>query len=524
MDVLGKIRRLHFREGLSIRQIAKKTTLSRNTIRRYLRDATVEPEYPERASPSKLDAFTSILTQWLAEDSALPKKQRRTGRRLFEGLKAQGYDGSYDRVTAFLRDRQQESGQPTGTVFIPLRFAPGDAFQFDWSTEHVEINGQVTKLKVAHLRLSHSRKFYVRAYPGESHEMLFDAHMRAFAYLGGVPRRGIYDNMKTAVSEIGQGKARVFNRRFLSLASHYLFAPEACTPASGWEKGQVENQVGNLREWLFVPRLKFPTLAALNDWLEQRCTEIAQERSHPEYREQTVEAVFIAEKAALGALPPPFDGYAERQCRVTHHSLVSYERNRYSVPCTHVGHAVSLRVYADRMCIVAEGQPLAEHARLFGRYQTSYNPWHYLPALERKPGALRNGAPFANWDLPAPIKAIETRLMKLSGGDRQFVQILAAIPSDGYEAVAASCAQAIEAGVINADYVLNLLNRRKGQPAAVSVDTPNGLRLKEEPKADVERYDQLLGSELIRTIALLVITPLMNTYPPVMMGVSHAAA
>ena len=523
MDVLGKIRRWHFRDGLSIRQISKQTTLSRTTIRKYLRDEAAEPEYPERVSPSKLDAFVPVLDQWLKEDSVLPKKQRRTAQRLFEGLKARGFDGSYDRVSALVRERRQESGQLPAGIFIPLTFAPGEAFQFDWSTEHVELGGQVVKLKVAQMRLSYSRKPYVRAYPGESHEMLFDAHVRAFAYFGGVPRRGLYDNMKTAVTKIGEGKERLFNRRFLSMASHYLFAPDACTPAAGWEKGQVERQVNAMRNWLFIPRLKFPDLAALNAWLEQRCGELALERPHPDLQDQTIEAVFAGEKPALGTLPPPFDGYAERHCRVSSQSLVTYERNRYSVPCTHVGRTVSLRIYADQMRIVADGQALTQHPRLFGRYQTSYDPWHYVPALERKPGALRNGAPFADWDLPAPIKTIQARLMKLSGGDRQFVQILAAIPVDGFEAVTVACALAIEAGVISADYVLNTLNRLKASPAAVAIETPDGLRLKEEPKADVGRYDQLLGVDL-KVIALLMVAPLMNHFPPMTMGVTHATA
>lgn len=523
MDVLGKIRRWHFRDGLSIRQISNQTTLSRNTIRKYLRDETTEPEYSGRVSPSKLDAFAPVLDQWLKEDSVLPKKQRRTAQRLFEGIKARGYDGSYDRVSALVRERRRASGQLPAGIFIPLSFAPGEAFQFDWSTEHVELGGQVIKLKVAQMRLSYSRKSYVRAYPGESHEMLFDAHTRAFTYFGGVPRRGIYDNMKTAVTRIGVGKERLFNRRFLSMASHYLFAPDACTPAAGWEKGQVERQVNIMRHWLFVPRLKFPDLAALNVWLELRCGELAQERLHPDLPDQTIEAVFAREKPALGALPLPFDGYAERHCRVSRQSLVTYERNRYSVPCTHVGCPVSLRVYADQIRIVAEGKLLAEHGRLFGRYQTAYDPWHYVPALERKPGALRNGAPFAGWDLPAPIKMMQTRLMKLAGGDRQFVQILAAIPIDGLEAVATACALALEAGVISADYVLNTLNRHKAQPVTVTIETPDGLRLKDEPKADVARYDQLLGKDL-HAMALLIIAPLMSHFPPTLMGVNHAAA
>jgi transposase len=225
MDVLGKIRRWHLRDGLSIREIVKKTSLSRNTVRKYLRDEAELPDYPARRSPSKLDAYDAQLTQWLVHDQGLPRKQRRTAMRLFEGLKAEGFVGSYDRVTAFVRQWHREAGHVTTAVFIPLRFAPGEAFQFDWSTEHVVLGGVLTKLKVAHLRLCYSRRAYVRAYPNEAHEMLFDAHTRAFAHLDGVPRRGIYDNMKTAVTAIGVGKARLFNRRFQAMASHYLFTP-----------------------------------------------------------------------------------------------------------------------------------------------------------------------------------------------------------------------------------------------------------------------------------------------------------
>ncbi|MGH8399260.1 MAG: Mu transposase domain-containing protein, partial [Gammaproteobacteria bacterium] len=304
---------------------------------------------------------------------------------------------------------------------------------------------------------------------------------------------------------------------------HYLFAPDACTPAAGWEKGQVERQVNVMRNWLFVPRLKFLDLAALNVWLEQRCGELATERQHPDLQDQTIATVFEREQPALGTLPPPFDGYAERHSRVSSLSLVTYERNRYSVPCTHVGRTVSLRIYADQLRIVADGKVLTQHLRLFGRYQTAYDPWHYVPALERKPGALRNGAPFVDWDLPAPIKTIQARLMKRAGGDRQCVQILAAIPVDGFEAVTVACAQALEAGVISADYVLNTLNRLKVPPAAVAIETPDGLRLQEEPKADVARYDRLLRKDL-HAIALLVIAPLMNHFPPAMIGVNYATA
>jgi transposase len=139
-------------------------------------------------------------------------------------------------------------------AFVPLSFAPGEAYQFDWSHEVVLINGVTVAVKVAHVRLCHSRMLFVRAYPRETQEMVFDAHNRAFAFFRGACTRGIYDNMKTAVETVFIGKDRQFNRRFLRMCGHYLVEPTACTPASGWEKGQVENQVGVVRERFFTPR------------------------------------------------------------------------------------------------------------------------------------------------------------------------------------------------------------------------------------------------------------------------------
>lgn len=137
-------------------------------------------------------------------------------------------------------------------VFVPLIFAPGEVCQFDWSHEQVELAGVMQTIKVAHFRLAHSRQMFLAAYPREMQEMVFDAHDRAFTFFGGVPLRMVYDNLKAVVEAIFTGKERRFNRRFMALANHYLFEPVACTPASGWEKGQVENQVGNVREWLFT--------------------------------------------------------------------------------------------------------------------------------------------------------------------------------------------------------------------------------------------------------------------------------
>jgi len=176
----------------------------------------------------------------------------------------------------------------TADAFVPLTFAPGEAYQFDWSYEIVVMDGVTTIVKVAHLRLCHSRMMFVRAYPRETQERVFDAHDRAFAFFKGACSRGVYDNMKTAVETIFVGKDRQYNRRFLQMCSHHLVEPVACPPASGWEKGQVENQVGLVRERFFTPRLRFKSYDEPNAWLMDKCIAWAKAHGHPERPDRTI--------------------------------------------------------------------------------------------------------------------------------------------------------------------------------------------------------------------------------------------
>jgi transposase len=275
MDLLSVIRRWHFREELPIREIERRTGLSRNTIRKYLRAETLVPQFRVPERPSKLDPFAEKLTAWLRVEAGKSRKQKRTAKQLYADLTVLGFTGSYGRVAAFVREwklerqrDQQTSGRGT---FVPLAFQPGEAFQFDWSEDYALLGGKVVKLQVAHTKLSHSRAFVVRAYLLQTHEMLFDALTQAFRVLGGIPQRGIFDNMKTAVDRIGSGKARQVNARFAAMVSHYLFEAEFCNPASGWEKGQVEKNVQDARHRLWQPMPSFPDLAALNAWLEVQC-------------------------------------------------------------------------------------------------------------------------------------------------------------------------------------------------------------------------------------------------------------
>jgi hypothetical protein len=210
-------------------------------------------------------------------------------------------------------------------------------YQFDWSHEVVLLNGMPVTVKLTHVRLCHSRMMFVRAYPRESQEMVFDAHDRAFAFFKGACRRGIYDNMKTAVDTIFIGKERVYNRRFLQMCGHYLVEPVACTPASGWEKGQVENQVGLVRERFFTPRLRVKSYDELNAWLLDQCIAYAKAHAHPEYHDQTIWQVFEAERASLVPYLGPFDGFHALPASVSRTCLVRFDNNKYSVAASAVG-------------------------------------------------------------------------------------------------------------------------------------------------------------------------------------------
>ena len=217
-----------------------------------------------------------------------------------------------------------------------------------------------------------------------------------------------------------------------------------------------------MRENIFTPRLRCADLAELNALSGAALRPIAQTIAHPEQRERTRWEVFEAsERALLVPLPTQFEGCAEREVRVSSTALVHVDRNRYSVDCRFAGKTVSLRTYAERIVAVADGQIVGEHVRSFERDRTFFDPWHYLAALERKPGALRNGAPFKDWALPPALARIRRRLGSGDQADRQFVTILAAVLSEGLDAVALACEDALAGGAVSADVVLNILARQR---------------------------------------------------------------
>jgi len=490
VESIRKIRQAYHRDKRPIRQIAREFHVSKNTVKRIIRSGIIEQVYKREEQPRpKLSQYESRLKELFAEDSRKPIRHRRSAQLLFEQLQLEGFTGGYDSVRRYIK-QQSDKADRSVEVFIPLSFAPGEAFQFDWSYEPIELGGVNVQVKIAQFRLCNSRMLFCTAYMRETLEMVLDAHIKAFSFFGGACLRGIYDNLKTVVTKVLIGKDRVFNRRFLLMSSHYLFEPVACTPAAGWEKGQVENQVGLVRKRFFATRRKFADLAELNEWLRDQCLAYAASHKHPDTPLMTISDVFKEERRHLLTATVPFDGYREHDAKVSSTALVAFDRNSYSVHVSAVGNPVTVRAYADQLTFVQDGRTVGIHRRRFGRGGVYFDPWHYLEALKKKPGALRNVAPFKEWNLPEPVELVREALAGHHDGDRQFVGILSAVPIYGIEAVIQACTDVLAAKTVSRDVVLNLLSRTHEEPQPEPITHLPVLTT--PPTADCKRYDLLL--------------------------------
>src|SRR5256886_17419171 len=223
--------------------------------------------------------------------------------------------------------------------------------------------------------------------------------------------------------------------------------------------------------------------AELNAWLEDQFSAYSQRTKHPEFKDRTIWDVFQEERASLMELRGPFDGFVEKPVRASTTCLIMADHNRYSVDARAAGRMVLVRSHAERIVVLLGDEVVADHARVFRRDQIIYDPWHYLPVLMKKPGALRNGAPFKDWALPPALTQVRAKLKQHADGDRQFVKALGAVLDHGLAAVEAACAEALEAGIASGDVVLTVLARRRQPPTPPSIPTPDRRPLQIQPSA-----------------------------------------
>lgn len=498
VDKIKRVRELKYINGFTIKEICRRVNLSRNTVRKILRTNATKFSYNRQNNPQPVrDSIQEIIEAWLLEDQHVRRKHRRKALRMYDVLKdAHGYKGSYETVARCYRQAKEKLTSKKAEAFIPLYFNPGEAYQFDWSPVQAYIGGKLVELQMGVTTLCHSRYFFARAYPCQKQELMLDVHTKSFKFFGGTCRRGIYDNMKTAVKKILKGKHRNLQERFIEFCSHYLVEPEFCNPASGNEKGRVENKIGYIIRNFFAPIPRFDSLEELNERLLCWCISCARTKSHPELQDKTIYEVYEQEKDILVTLPPhTFECCRIQQAIVSPISLVRLDNNFYSVPTDYISQTVMVRGYADEVIISSGARKIGWHKRSYDRNKQIFNPYHYLKALARKPGAFRDGKPFKDWILPDIFNKYRRLLAeKYPDGDRYFVRTLILLKDYSLPEVTEAIKKAVSQEILGDGYVLALL-KQNSEPemeyrATLSIKVE--LSKYRAPKRALSDYNNLL--------------------------------
>jgi transposase len=491
VDDFAAIRQAH-RDGQSIRQIARQLGIGRDTVRKALQHAEPPPYKLSRPRPAPtFGRFRATVDAMLAADETAPRKQRHTASQVFRRLVAEhGYPGSYDQVRRYLKQQRLDRSD----TFIPLDHRPGARAEADFGHIAVDFPDGRRQVPVLLVTWSYSNAPFALALPTERTEAILHGLTEAFAFFGGVPFELWWDNPTTVAVHILRGRERALHPRYAALVSHYRFTPKFCLPRAATEKPRVENRVYDLQRQWATPVPRVADGAALNAHLRQCCL-AARARTCGE-NPDTVAARFERDRAAALAVPDhPFDACVLQPAQVDKYQTVRFDGNRYSVPRRYAFRPVTFKGYVDRVAVVADGQPIASHARSYGRHEKVLDPRHFLVVLGRKPAALDHAPVYRDWQLPPAFAALRADLEARLGpaaGARHYIrvlQLLAAHPVDRVEQAIAACG-------------------RHGRPDAAGIqaaaehlarDTPRCCDAGAEavrvtvPLPDLSRFDQLLS-------------------------------
>jgi transposase len=498
-----EIRRAYHVEGQSIRAIARNTGLARRTVAKMV-VAEEPPHYrrPEKREAHKLGAYKEQIQELLAQNKKLPRKQRWTAPTIFREIVKAGYSGAESTVRHYVGQARKLQQQPP--VFLPLAFDPGSDAQMDWGEGNVILGGEQVTVQLFLMKLSYSRRTFMMAFPSQKQEALFAGHVAAFDFFGGVPHRISYDNLKTAVKEVLQGRHRVEQEAFFHFRGYYLFESHFCAPGAGNEKGQVEHSVGFNRRNFLVPMPEVSNFTELNNYLLQCC--LGDDARQVAGQPAPIGQMWLSERSRLRPLPAqPFDCCRLTSVTLNRYSQVQLETNRYSVPADQGRRQLTAKLYPFEVQLyrTGESEPIAVHPRCYGKQQEILDPLHYLPLLQQRPGAFDHAKPMRQWreQWPPVYDSLLAHLRQKwpdGRGVREFIAILQLHHQHGAAAMTAAIEAALAHHCAHLDGVRLWLNQLQ-QPAT----TFTTLDVREHPRlADVGRqavradaYDVLLGGD-----------------------------
>jgi len=448
-ETYGKIRAMHV-NGVSDRQIAKALGVGRRTVRKY-RDGAATPDDrapTTRTAPLK-EAVEGEIMRMLEENVTLPKKQRFSAKDMWNVLVSEhGFAISEPHVRRIVREIRDAHGDE----FIPLVHEMGDCAQIDWlENAAVVMDGVKTLVQVFVCALPYSGAVCAFVYPDKATLSFLHGHVKAFEWMGGVSRRCVYDNLKTAVLS-GSGKNAVTQEEFKRIERHFAFIPEFCNRASGWEKSNAENGVKITRNNAFIPIPRVKDYEDLQNHVNA-CL-LKYNMGHKiEGRPRKIWDMFQEERGSLAPLPQsPFEVDETVFTKVYPDQTVRYDNVCYSVPHGYVGKKVTLRVSPFELKVYCRGALLYTHKRMRKKGQDQYILDHYLEALSCKPRAASQALPIAKGVMPAQCRAF-LELCKAADANRQLVEVMLLARDIGAGRVLAAMDDAISAGKPTAELV-----------------------------------------------------------------------
>ena len=496
VDQYDYIRTAHRVYGKKIKQIARETGHSRNTIKRVLRG-----EYsgykPRAMQPYPiLGPYLKIIDKWLEDDKQRPKKQRHTAVRVYNRLKQEhDFQGAETTVRRYVREAKLRLGVGSPQVFIPSDPQIGVEAEVDWGRCMAILGGVKTQLKFFCIRSKYSGKHFVRCYPCERQQALFDGHIQAFAFFGGVFPVLIYDNLTTAVQKVFRGKKRTLQESYDKFRAFYNFTPRFCNPGQGHEKGGVEGLVGYARRNYMVPVPEADSLEELNKKLLQDCLSYGDHRIAG--RERTVNELYEAEKKHLIILPDiPFSNLETSCGKVDKYSTVVVDKNRYSVPTSYAYFKANVVLYIDRVEIFYGSKKIAYHQRLYNNNKWSLLPEHYLELIQQRPQAFESARPIRQWRerWPFCLERLLERFCQKQGdtkGIKDFISVLMLYKDHDAQDIEAAVEQALSAHVSSSQAVEHILKSSPDHNDPSFAPLTNWQTL---PPPDVTIYEQIGGA------------------------------
>ena len=453
--------------GKGVKQIARETGHSKNTIKKVIRGEYTGYKARNSQPFPVLDPFRDLIDGWLLDDKQRPKKQRHTAVRVYNRLKTEhDFKGAETTVRRYVRGAKQRLGLDGRTVFIPSDPEAGVEAEVDWGGCWAIIGGKETRLKFFCMRSKFSGKHFVRCYPCERQQALFDGHIRAFSFFGGVFPRLIYDNLTTAVQRILRGKKRDLQESYEKFRAYYNFAPVFCNPGQGHEKGGVEGLVGYARRNYMVPIPEADSLEALNEKLLIAAHAYGDHRIAG--REHTVSELYEKEKTHLLALPEAFGNLEMRTGKIDKYSTILVDKNRYSVPSVYAYCNASVVLHVDLVEIFYGSKHIASHNRLFSNNQWSLQPGHYLELIQQRPMAFHSARPIRQWrsNWPESLEQLLALFIKKQGdtkGVKDFISVLMLYRDHDAPEIEAAIEKALFANTGSSDAVKHILLSAKGQ-------------------------------------------------------------